>query len=69
MVRASGASGTLNQLTVQGAAQRNDAAAVNAGLGADRATAQQAESLVRGITGGGDVAGNVAGEVMKNEIQ
>ncbi|HEV7767319.1 MAG TPA: RHS repeat-associated core domain-containing protein [Thermoanaerobaculia bacterium] len=68
MVRASQSSGTLNTLAIQGAAQRGEAAAANAGLGADRETARQAETLVRGITGGGDVAGNAAGEVVKSEI-
>jgi RHS repeat-associated protein len=68
MVRSSQSSGTLNTLAIQGAAQRGEAAAANAGLGADRETARQAATLVRGITGGGDVAGNAAGEVVKSEI-
>jgi RHS repeat-associated protein len=67
MVRASQSAGTLNQLAIQGAAQRGEAAAANSGLGADRETARQAETLVRGITGAGDVAGNAAGEMVKSE--
>jgi hypothetical protein len=57
LVGMSSTSGTLNQLTWKAAAERADAAAVNAGLGADRETVRQAEKVVSGLTGGGDAWG------------
>jgi RHS repeat-associated protein len=68
IVRTSQTSGQLNRLSNQAAVQRAEAAAANTGQGADRETVRQADKLVRGLTGAGDVGGNVVGEQVKNEL-
>jgi len=67
-VGASSNSGALNEATWKAVAERADASAVNAGLGADSATVRQATTIVKGLAGAGDAAGQSAQAKVDQEL-
>jgi RHS repeat-associated protein len=62
------AAGKVDQLVVQGAVARAEAAAANAGLGADKAAGQAIQTIQNAIATGGAVVGEAAGNVTGNNL-
>jgi hypothetical protein len=58
----------LNEATWKAAAERADASAVNAGLGTDSTTVRQAATIVKGLAGAGDAAGQSAQAKVDQEL-